>query len=276
MAAGVSLVDPEATYIDVGVQIGQDTLIEPGCVITGETRIGARVHIKANAYIEDSRLEDGVVFGPYSHLRPNSHLMKGVKVGNFVEIKNATMGPGSKSAHLTYIGDADIGKDVNFGCGSVVVNYDGYQKHRSTVGDGAFVGCNVNLVSPVEIEERAFLAAGSTIGQRVPSDALAVARAKQRNIEGWVARKEGRPFERSGGGAAAADTKPSKKSAGKTAAKKKRSPRKKSAKRKSARKKPAARKKTSKKKAAGKKPGKKAAKRSGGAKKRARGKTTRR
>ncbi len=192
MEAGVTLIDPATTYIDAEVEIGPDTLIEPGCVITGRTVIGEGVHIKANAYIEESRLDAGVVFGPYSHLRPNSHLMAGVKIGNFVEIKNATMGPGSKSAHLTYIGDADVGRDVNFGCGSVVVNYDGYEKHRSKVGDGAFVGCNVNLVSPVEIAPRAFLAAGSTISHDVPTDALAVARAKQRNIEGWVARKEGR------------------------------------------------------------------------------------
>ena len=109
-----------------------------------------------------------------------------------MEIKNAVMGPGSKSAHLTYIGDADVGAGVNFGCGSVVVNYDGYEKHRSTVGEGPFVGCNVNLVSPVEIEPRAFLAAGSTITKSVPEDALAVARASQRTLEGWVARKEGR------------------------------------------------------------------------------------
>ncbi len=192
MRKGVTLLDPETTYVDVTVEVGPDTLIEPGCFIGGSSVIGAGVHIKANCYIEDSRLDDGVIFGPYSHLRPNSHLMDGVKIGNFVEVKNATLGKGSRSAHLTYIGDADVGEDVNFGCGSVVVNYDGYNKHRSTVGDGAFIGCNVNLISPVEIESRAFVAAGSTITQRVPEDALAVARARQRNLEGWVARKEGR------------------------------------------------------------------------------------
>jgi bifunctional UDP-N-acetylglucosamine pyrophosphorylase/glucosamine-1-phosphate N-acetyltransferase len=193
MAAGVTLIDPETTYIDAVVEIGSDTVIEPGCCITGSTMIGSGVHIKANSYIEDSRLDDGVVFGPYSHLRPNSHLMDGVKIGNFVEVKNSTLGAGSKSAHLTYIGDADVGSDVNFGCGSVVVNYDGYVKSRSKVGDGAFIGCNVNLISPVQIEARAFLAAGSTISRDVSEDALAVARPRQRNIEGWVARKEGRP-----------------------------------------------------------------------------------
>ncbi len=192
MASGVTLLDPETTYIDATVQIGVDTVIEPGCCITGTTVIGQGVSIKANCYIEDSRLDDDVIFGPYSHLRPHSHLMDGVKIGNFVEVKNSTLGPGSKSAHLTYIGDADVGSNVNFGCGAVVVNYDGYAKSRSKVADGAFVGCNVNLISPVEIHARAFLAAGSTISQNVPADALGVARARQRNIEGWVARKEGR------------------------------------------------------------------------------------
>ena len=199
MAQGVTLLDPETTYIDATVEIGVDTVIEPGCCITGATSIGSGVVIKANCYIEDSRLDDDVVFGPYSHLRPHSHLMDGVKIGNFVEVKNSTLGPGSKSAHLTYIGDADVGSDVNFGCGAVVVNYDGYAKSRSKVADGAFIGCNVNLISPVEIEARAFLAAGSTISQDVPEDALGVARARQRNIEGWVARKEGRlPARESG------------------------------------------------------------------------------
>jgi len=196
MADGVTLIDPETTYIDATVEIGQDSVIEPGCVITGRTLIGRGTHIKANCTVEDSILDDDVQLGPYAHLRPHSHLMKGVKIGNFVEIKNSTLGPGSKSAHLTYIGDADVGADVNFGCGSVVVNYDGYQKHRSTVGDSAFVGCNVNLVSPVRIAPHAFLAAGSTITTDVPEDALAVGRARQRNIDGWVARKEGRPFSR--------------------------------------------------------------------------------
>lgn len=198
MADGVTLIDPETTYIDATVEIGPDSVVEPGCVITGHTRIGRGTHIKANCTIEDSLLDDDVQLGPYAHLRPHSHLMKGVKVGNFVEIKNSTLGPGSKSAHLTYIGDADVGADVNFGCGSVVVNYDGYRKHRSHVGDSAFIGCNVNLVSPVRIAPHAFLAAGSTITADVPEDALAVGRARQRNIEGWVARKEGRPFSRPG------------------------------------------------------------------------------
>ena len=192
MEEGVTLIDPETTYVDGTVEVGPDTIIEPGCSILGDTRIGRSVHIKAGSYIEDSCLDEGVVFGPYSHLRPGSHLKAGVKIGNFVEIKNSVLGPGSKSAHLTYIGDADVGAGVNFGCGSVVVNYDGYEKHRSVVGDEVFVGCNVNLVSPVVVEPHAFLAAGSTITKSVPEDALAVSRSRQRNIEGWVSKKEGR------------------------------------------------------------------------------------
>ena len=196
MASGVTLIDPASTYIDATAEIGADTVIEPGCCIKGKTVIGPNVLVRAGCYVEDSRLDEGVQFGPYSHLRPGSHLMAGVKVGNFVEIKNSTLGPGSKSAHLTYIGDADVGAEVNFGCGSVVVNYDGYQKHRSVIGKGAFVGCNVNLISPVHVSDKAFLAAGSTITQDVPEDALGVARARQRNLDGWVARKEGRTAAR--------------------------------------------------------------------------------
>lgn len=192
MADGVTFVDPESVYIDADVTIGRDSIIEPGVVITGDSRLGEGVHVKAGCVIEDSRLEDDVTIGPSAHLRPGSRLGRGVKVGNYVEIKNSTLGAGSKAAHLGYIGDADVGEGVNFSCGAIVVNYDGYKKTRSTIGDGAFIGCNANLVSPVEIAPHGFVAAGSTITKDVPEDALAVARDRQRNIEGWVARKEGR------------------------------------------------------------------------------------
>ena len=152
---------------------------------------GAR--IRAFSHLEGCHVSRGSVVGPFARLRPGAELAEDVHVGNFVEVKNSILGPGVKADHLSYIGDADVGSDVNFGCGSVVVNYDGYVKSRSTVGDGAFIGCNVNLISPVEIQARAFLAAGSTISRDVAEDALAVARARQRNIDGWVARKEGRP-----------------------------------------------------------------------------------
>lgn len=192
MAEGVSFVDPDAVYIDVDVRIGRDSIIEPGVVISGRCVLGQGVHIKAGCVIEDSRIGANVTIGPSAHLRPGNTLGEGVKIGNFVELKNSTLGSGTKAAHLGYIGDADVGAGVNFSCGAIIVNYDGYQKTRSTIGDGAFIGCNANLVSPVEIEPHAFVAAGSTITKDVPEDALAVARDRQRNIEGWVARREGR------------------------------------------------------------------------------------
>jgi bifunctional UDP-N-acetylglucosamine pyrophosphorylase/glucosamine-1-phosphate N-acetyltransferase len=252
MAAGVTLIDPERTYIDADVEIGRDSLIEPGCVIQGESVLGEGVHVKAHCTIESSRLDDDVVIGPCAHLRPGNHLMKGVKIGNFVELKNSVMGPGSKSAHLSYIGDADVGEDVNFGCGSIVVNYDGVAKHRTRVGDGAFIGCNANLISPVTLHPRAFVAAGSTISSDVPEEALAVGRAKQRNIAGWVARREGRSSGTSTGtssGRNSAETPAARKKGAakkKTAAKKKGTAKKKSA----AKKKRAAKKKSAVKKKA--------------------------
>jgi len=192
MDEGVSFVDPGAVYIDADVQIGCDSIIEPGVVISGNSVLGEGVHIKAGSVIEDSRIGADVTIGPSAHLRPGNTVGEGVKIGNFVELKNSTLGPGTKAAHLGYIGDADVGADVNFSCGAIVVNYDGVQKTRSTIGDGAFIGCNVNLVSPVEIEPRAFVAAGSTITKNVPEEALAVARDRQRNIEGWVGRRDAR------------------------------------------------------------------------------------
>ncbi len=196
MQEGVTFIDPESVYIDVDVVIGRDSIIEPGVVISGASILGEGVHVKAGCVIEDSRLENDVTIGPSAHLRPGSHLGTGVKIGNYVEIKNSSLGPGTKAAHLGYIGDADVGAGVNFSCGAIVVNYDGYKKTRSTIGDGAFIGCNANLVSPVEIAPRGFVAAGSTITKDVAEDALAVARGRQRNIEGWVARKEGRAAAR--------------------------------------------------------------------------------
>ena len=186
--AGVTLVDPGATYIDVDVEIGPDTLIEPGCVIQGKSRIGARVHLKAHCTIESSRIGDDVEMGPCAHLRPNCDIGAGARIGNFVEVKNSVLGAGVKADHLSYIGDADVGERASFGCGSVVVNYDGKAKHRTRVGPRAFIGCNANLVAPLEIEADSYVAAGSTITTGVPEGALAVARARQRNIEGWVDR----------------------------------------------------------------------------------------
>jgi bifunctional UDP-N-acetylglucosamine pyrophosphorylase/glucosamine-1-phosphate N-acetyltransferase len=198
MNDGVSFIDPDSVYIDVDVHIGQDSIIEPGVVISGNSILGEGVHIKAGCVIESSQIADEVTIGPSAHLRPGNVVGAGVKIGNFVELKNSTLGPGTKAAHLGYIGDADVGAGVNFSCGAIVVNYDGIQKTRSTIGDGAFIGCNSNLVSPIEIAENAFIAAGSTITKDVPADALAVARGRQKNLEGWVARREGRVLSATG------------------------------------------------------------------------------
>lgn len=192
MDEGVSFVDPESAYIDADVRIGPDSIIEPGVMISGVSVLAEGVHVKAGCVIEDSRIGAHVKIGPSAHLRPGNTLGEGVAIGNFVELKNSNLGAGTKAAHLGYIGDADVGEGVNFSCGAIVVNYDGTRKTRSTIGDGAFVGCNVNLVSPVEIGPRAFVAAGSTITKDVPEGALAVARDRQRNIEGWVARRDAR------------------------------------------------------------------------------------
>lgn len=206
MDNGVTLIDPKSTYIDPSVFIAQDTIIEPGCMIEGLTRIGSKCRIGYNTRIKNSIIQDNVDIeisvitestvdehthiGPFAYLRPNSQIGKNTKIGDFVEIKNATIGDGTKVSHLTYIGDADVGQKVNFGCGTVVVNYDGEKKHRTIIKDNAFIGCNTNLVSPLVVEEGAYTAAGSTITQTVPPHALGIARARQENKEEWVTKKK--------------------------------------------------------------------------------------
>jgi bifunctional UDP-N-acetylglucosamine pyrophosphorylase/glucosamine-1-phosphate N-acetyltransferase len=189
MDEGVTFVDPGAVWLDADVQVGRDTVIEPGVVISGASRIGERCRVKAHTVIEFAELGDEVVIGPSAHLRPGSRLGVGVRIGNYVEVKNSQLGPGVKADHLSYIGDADVAAGASFGCGSITVNYDWQHKHRTTVGEGAVVGCNANLVAPVRLGARAHVAAGSTITGDVPDGALAVARERQRNIEGWAERK---------------------------------------------------------------------------------------
>jgi bifunctional UDP-N-acetylglucosamine pyrophosphorylase/glucosamine-1-phosphate N-acetyltransferase len=188
MLDGVTVVDPGATYIDVGVEIGKDTVIEPGCSIQGESRIGVGVHLKPGCMIESSDVGDDTVIGPNAHLRPGCVLGRGVRIGNYVEIKNSVLGDGVKADHLSYIGDADVGARASFGCGAITVNYNWREKGRTTIGEGAKIGCNANLIAPVTIGKNAAVAAGSTIGRAVPDDALAVERAQHRNVEGWAAR----------------------------------------------------------------------------------------
>jgi bifunctional UDP-N-acetylglucosamine pyrophosphorylase/glucosamine-1-phosphate N-acetyltransferase len=206
MANGVTLIDPDRTYIDPEVIIGADTIVYPGTVIKGATVIGEDCVIGPHADLTDvtignrvwlrhtvaldAIIEDNAQIGPFAYIRPHSKIGKSVKVGDFVEIKNAVLGEDTKISHLSYIGDARIGSGVNVGCGAITVNYDGKQKHMTVVEDGAFVGCNVNLIAPVTVGESAYVAAGSTITDDVPPHSLAIARQRQTNKEGYVAHKK--------------------------------------------------------------------------------------
>lgn len=203
--AGVSIVNDSGVIIGPDVKIGQDTVILPGTIIKGKTTIGSGCTIGPDSLVDnccfgdnivfnasqahESRVGNGATVGPFTQLRPDSTLHENVHVGDFVEIKNSEIGVGTKVAHLTYVGDSDVGGGVNFGCGVVTVNYDGVKKSRTTIGDNAFIGCNTNLVAPVKVGDRAYTAAGSTITKDVPEDALAVARSRQQNLEGWVIRR---------------------------------------------------------------------------------------
>lgn len=202
MQNGVTLIDPEAVYIDSRIDIGPDTVIEPGTLLQGDTCIGSDCHIGPHTQIKDSTVGDrtvieqsvvansaigsGVTIGPFAHIRPESDIGDDAKVGNFVETKNTQIGQRSKASHLGYIGDAHIGRDVNFSCGAITVNYDGQTKHVTEVADGAMIGCNVNLVAPVTVGKDAFVAAGSTITDPVPEEALSIARSRQTTKENYA------------------------------------------------------------------------------------------
>ncbi len=204
---GVTIVDPATTYIDADVEIGQDTVIYPMTFLKGHTRIGRDCHVGPMSTIVTSRLGDGVVVtqsvveqsvisstarvGPFSHLRAGTYLDRDVKIGNFVELKNTRVGIGSKAGHHSYLGDATIGGRVNIGAGTVIVNFDGQTKHATFIGDEAFIGCNSNLVAPIEIGPGAYVAAGSTLTQNVPGDSLAIARGRQENKPGWAKSRRG-------------------------------------------------------------------------------------
>jgi bifunctional UDP-N-acetylglucosamine pyrophosphorylase / glucosamine-1-phosphate N-acetyltransferase len=207
MRDGVTLVDPETAYIEKGVVVAADTVIHPNVHISGATRIGARctlepgvmirnctigddVTVKAGSVLTDSRLHDHVAVGPMAHLRPGTVLMDHVKIGNFVEAKKIVMGKGSKASHLTYLGDAEIGSNVNVGCGTITCNYDGVRKHKTVIGDGVFVGSDVQFVAPVVVGANSLIAAGTTVTQDVPPDSLAIARTPQVNKVGWKLKKK--------------------------------------------------------------------------------------
>ena len=202
MVNGVTIIDPSNTYISADAIIGSDTVLHPGTVIEGKTVIGSDCEIGPHTVIRDSEIGDRTVIrqstvhdsklgtevsiGPFAHIRPDSIIGDEVRVGNFVEIKKTVFGNRSKASHLSYIGDAQVGEDVNLGCGSITVNYDGKNKFKTVIGNGVFIGCNSNLVAPVTVEDGAYVAAGSTITENVPSKALSVARARQVNKEDYV------------------------------------------------------------------------------------------
>ena len=207
LAQGVTMVDPATTYIDPRAEIGADTVIHPGVVVEGPTRIGRACEIQAHVRITDaeigdhvninsfcviveSRIENGASVGPFAHLRPASVVGERAKIGNFVELKKTSLGAGSKVSHLSYLGDATVGEHVNVGAGTITCNYDGEKKHQTIIEDGAFIGSDSQLVAPVRVGKGAYVAAGSSITQDVPDGSLGIARARQANVEGWVERKK--------------------------------------------------------------------------------------
>jgi bifunctional UDP-N-acetylglucosamine pyrophosphorylase/glucosamine-1-phosphate N-acetyltransferase len=209
MAAGVTLVDPATTYIDPDVTIGADTVIHPGVVIQGQTRIGAACEIHAYVRLVDTEIADrvtihnfclligarvaeGASIGPLAHLRPETTVGAGARVGNFVELKKTSLGAGSKANHLSYLGDATIGPDVNVGAGTITCNYDGRMKHETVIEEGVFIGSDTQLIAPVRVGKGAYVAAGSSITDDVPAGALGIARSRQANIEGWVEKRKNR------------------------------------------------------------------------------------
>ncbi len=207
MRQGVTLIDPRATYIDAGVQLGAETLIYPGVSLLGQSRIGEgctlepgvlvrdsvvedRVHLKAGSVLNQAAVGNGCEIGPMAHLRPGTELLGRNKIGNFVETKKARFGLDSKASHLSYLGDAELGAEVNVGCGTITCNYDGVNKHRTLIEDNVFIGSDTQLVAPVRIGRNSLIGAGSTITKDVPPDALALSRSVQKVIEGWRLRKK--------------------------------------------------------------------------------------
>lgn len=205
MESGVTIIDPQSTYIDDTVKIGIDTVIYPGTFIEGESVVGEDCIIGPNtriintviancvevqnSIVIDSKIGEGTHVGPFAYLRPGAEIGKNVRIGDFVEIKKSTVGDKTKIAHLTYVGDAQVGSNVNVGCGVVFVNYDGKNKNKTIVGDNAFIGSNVNLIAPLIVNDNGFIAAGSTITDEVPQNALAIARERQVIKQNWVIEK---------------------------------------------------------------------------------------
>lgn len=206
MKNGVTIILPETVIIEDGVEIGRDTVVYPNVILESGTKIGKNCVIGSNTRItaseiadnveilnsvlKECKIDEGADVGPFAYIRPNTHVGKSVHVGDFVELKNSDIDDGTKIAHLTYVGDSDVGKRVNFGCGTVTVNYDGKKKYRTKIGDDCFIGCNTNLVAPVEVKNGGYTAAGSTVTDTVPENNLAIARARQINKENWKDRRK--------------------------------------------------------------------------------------
>jgi bifunctional UDP-N-acetylglucosamine pyrophosphorylase/glucosamine-1-phosphate N-acetyltransferase len=206
MESGVTIQLPETVVIDLEVTAGEDTTIEAGVQLLGKTKIGARCNIRTGSVLTDvvlgddvtvepycvvaeSRLDDGVIIGPFARLRPNNHLKAGARIGNFVELKKSTVGEGTKAMHLSYLGDAKIGAKSNIGAGTITCNYDGFHKYPTSIGNKVFIGSDTALVAPVRVGDGAYVAAGSTITENVPADGLGIARGRQVNKPGWAAKK---------------------------------------------------------------------------------------
>ncbi len=207
-AAGVTLLDPHTTFIDDTVTVGSGTVIHPGVTLEGRTTVGGGCRIRSwvritdsavgndvvindSCVIVESTIDDDALVGPFAHIRPASHVKAGAHVGNFVELKKTVLGEGSKANHLAYLGDATIGAGANIGAGTITCNYDGVRKHPTVIEDGAFIGSDTQLIAPVTVGAGAYVAAGSSITHDVPPGDLGIARARQRNVTGWVAKKTG-------------------------------------------------------------------------------------
>jgi len=203
LEAGVEMLDPNSVYVEESVRVGAGTLLLPGTILRGATVVGANCQIGPNVMLtdctvgenvtinasqcEESEIRDNCQIGPYTHIRPHCVVGEGSKIGAFVQLKNCNLGKGTKMAHLTYVGDSDVGENCNFGCGTVTCNYDGFKKFRTTIGDNVFVGCNTNLVPPVTVGDGAYIAAATTVTGDVPADAMAIGRSRQQVKEGWAA-----------------------------------------------------------------------------------------
>ncbi|MGI6588131.1 MAG: bifunctional UDP-N-acetylglucosamine diphosphorylase/glucosamine-1-phosphate N-acetyltransferase GlmU [Peptococcia bacterium] len=206
MLQGVTIIDPEHTYVGKMVKIGQDTILYPGVILEGATTIGENCQIGPytrivdsfvgadcsinNSFLLESKVGRGCIIGPYSYLRPGTELVEKVKIGDFVEVKNSFVGRNSKIPHLSYVGDSVLGEAVNIGAGTITCNYDGEKKNQTIIGDRVFVGSNTNLVAPIKVGSGAYIGAGSTVTKNIPAGALAIARGKQRNLEDWEGKKK--------------------------------------------------------------------------------------